>query len=27
MLLKDDPTNIDLIEKIEGCLASLKSKI
>ena len=27
MLLKDDPTNLDLIEKIEDCLASLKSKI
>ena len=27
MLLKDDPTNLDLIEKIEECLASLKSKI
>ena len=27
MLLKDDPTNLDLIEKIEDCLASLKTKI
>ena len=27
MLLKDDPTNLDLIEKIEDCLASLKAKI
>lgn len=27
MLLKDDTKNIDLIEKIEECLASLKSKI
>ena len=26
-LLKDDTKNIDLIEKIEECLASLKSKI
>lgn len=26
MLLKDDPTNLDLIEKIEDCCASLRSK-
>ena len=27
MLLKDDPNNLDLIEKIEDCCASLRSKI
>jgi phage repressor protein C with HTH and peptisase S24 domain len=27
MLLKDDPTNLDLIHKIEDCCASLRSKI
>lgn len=26
LLLKDDPTNLDLIEKIEECLISLKAK-
>jgi phage repressor protein C with HTH and peptisase S24 domain len=27
MLLKDDPSNLDLIHKIEDCCASLRSKI
>jgi hypothetical protein len=27
MLLKDDPTNLDLIHKIEDCCASLRSKL
>jgi len=27
MLLQEDPTNIDLIKKIESCLSSLKEKI
>ena len=27
ILLKDDPSNLDLIEKIEDCCASLRSKI